>query len=77
MTRASDAEWTVRAKNLLKSELKRRGFSYAELSAELARLGIAESETNIANKLSRGTFSATFLLQCLKAIGANRIDISE
>lgn len=57
-------EWEVTAANLLKAELKRKGVTYAQL-AEL----IGEKEVNIRNKLSRGKFSAAFLLQSLSAIG--------
>lgn len=57
-------EWEMRAANLLKAELKRKGVTYSQLS-EL----IGDKEVNIRNKLSRGKFSAAFLLQCLDSIG--------
>ena len=53
---------------MLKRELSGRGISYKELAERLEKLGIPESEQNIANKLSRGGFSAVFLIQCLDAI---------
>lgn len=56
-------EWEKQAANLLKSELKRKGVTYAQL-AEL----IGEKEVNIRNKLSRGKFSAAFMIQSLEAI---------
>ena len=34
-------------------------------------MGIRESAENIANKLSRGAFTAVFLVECLQAIGCN------
>jgi len=58
---------------LLKAEIKRKGFTYAELSQKLATKGIIEKEANIRNKLSRGTFSAAFLIQCLEAIGVDNL----
>jgi hypothetical protein len=61
--------WDARTANLLKAELKRKGVTYAELVEKLAAIGIVEKEVNIANKLSRGKFSAAFMLQCLSAIG--------
>jgi 3-mercaptopyruvate sulfurtransferase SseA len=70
-------DWGARAKNLLKGQLKYRGVSYAQLAEALARIGIEENERNIANKLSRGTFSAAFLLQCLKAIGVSRLELPD
>ena len=36
-----------------------------------AKHGLKETEASIANKISRGTFSATFLLAALKAIEAD------
>lgn len=64
-----------RVKNLLKSELKRKGFGYADLAAKLDTIGVKESERNLANKISRGGFSAAFLFQCLDAIGCHSLRI--
>ena len=64
-------EYETRAKNLLKSELKRRGVTYAGLAEKLAAVGVVENERNLNNKISRGGFTAAFLLQCLQAIGAS------
>ncbi len=66
-------EYETRAKNLLKGELKRRGVTYARLAAKLAEIGVHETERNLNNKISRGGFTAAFLLQCLSAIGAREI----
>ena len=63
--------WELMAANLLKAELKRKGVTYAQLVEKLNVLGISEKEVNIRNKLSRGKFSAAFLLQCLSAIGSD------
>ncbi|MDB5739518.1 MAG: hypothetical protein JWP16_558 [Alphaproteobacteria bacterium] len=63
-------EYEERAKNLLKGELKRRAITYAKLVEQLASLGVQETERNLANKISRGGFTAAFFLQCLDAIGA-------
>lgn len=62
-------QYEEKAKNLLKSELKRRGVTYAQLVEKLAALGVAETERNLANKISRGGFTAAFLFQCLEAVG--------
>ena len=61
-------EFETRAKNLLKAELKRRGVTYAGLAEKLAGIGVSENERNLNNKISRGGFTAAFLLQCLTAI---------
>jgi hypothetical protein len=68
-------EYETRAKNLLKAELKRRGITYAGLAEKLAGIGVSENERNLNNKISRGGFTAAFLLQCLTAIEANEVRI--
>ena len=64
-------EWEIKAANLLKAELKRKGVTYAQL-AEM----IGDKEVNIRNKLSRGKFTAAFLLQSLSAIGLTDLRLS-
>lgn len=66
-------DWELTAANLLKAELKRKGVTYAQLVEKLAAIGIDEKEVNVRNKLSRGKFSAAFLLQCLSAIGCDTL----
>ncbi|MER9844863.1 DUF6471 domain-containing protein [Mesorhizobium australicum] len=70
-------EYETKAKNLLKSELKRKGVTYAQLAEKLATMDIHETERNLNNKISRGGFSAAFLLQCLEAIGASSLRLWE
>ena len=69
----SDTVWEAKVKGLLKGELKRRNVSYGQLVERLAAIGVVDSEPNIRNKLSRGKFTAVFLIQCLEAIGANSL----
>jgi len=71
-----DSEWEAKVKGLLKAELKRRNVSYAQLVEKLAAIGVMDSEPNIRNKLSRGKFTAVFLIQCLEAIGASSLRLS-
>ena len=66
-----NVEFETRAKNLLKGELKRKGITYAQLAEKLAGIGVQENERNLNNKISRGGFSAAFLLECMDAIGVN------
>ncbi len=72
-----DQDWESKAKGLLKAELKRRDVTYQELAEKLAAVGVRETPENIANKISRGKFSAVFLLQCLDAVGCTVIRLSE
>jgi transcriptional regulator with XRE-family HTH domain len=66
-------DWEKMAANLLKAELKRKGVTYAQLVERLGVIGISEKEVNVANKLSRGKFSAAFMLACLSAIGSSQL----
>ena len=68
-----DTEWEAKVKGLLKGELKRRNVSYGQLVDKLATVGVVDTEPNIRNKLSRGKFTAVFLIQCLEAIGATSL----
>lgn len=70
-------DWEDQAKGLLKAELKRRNVSYAQLVDKLAEIGVMDSEPNVRNKLSRGKFTAVFLLQCLEAIGASSLRLQD
>lgn len=60
---------------ILKSELKRRNLGYRELAEKLNAMGIPETERNIANKISRGGFTAVFFVQCLVAVGAQELSL--
>jgi len=70
---ATDGEWAERAKGLLKAELKRRNVGYRELAEKLEAMGVHDTDRNIANKISRGGFTAVFLLQVMAAIGAKEL----
>lgn len=72
-----EKEWEDRVKRLLKAELARKGITYAQLAGKLADIGVMDSEPNIRNKISRGKFTAVFLIQCLEAIGASSLRLSE
>lgn len=68
-----EKEWEDRVKATLKSELKRKGITYAQLVGKLADIGVMETEPNLRNKISRGKFTAVFLVQCLSAIGVSSL----
>ena len=69
------APYEAQAKNILKAELKRRGITYAQLAEKLQALGAKENERNIANKISRGSFTAAFFMMCMDAIGARQVSL--
>jgi Domain of unknown function (DUF6471) len=74
-TRHSRDAWEMKAANLLKAELKRKGVTYTQLVEKLAGIGVDEKEVNVRNKLARGKFTAAFLLQCLSAIEVREMQI--
>lgn len=63
--------WNEHSKRLLKAELVKRGISHEELAIRLQEIGLNETKSSIDSKISRGTFSASFLMQCLHVIGCN------
>ena len=59
---ADDVTWERRISAMLEAELKRKGVTYAQLAGKLAAIAVMDSEPNIRNKLSRGRFTAVFLI---------------
>ena len=76
MPDVQEKEWQEQVKTLLKVELKRKNVTYAELVGKLADIGVMDSEPNIRNKISRGKFTAVFLVQCLTAIGVSDLRLN-
>ena len=69
-------DWGAYAKRLFRAEMHRKGMSYAALVAALAETGVKETEANLRNKVSRGSFTAAFLFQCLSAMGVNTLHLT-
>jgi hypothetical protein len=61
----------------LRTEIKRAEIGYAEPAERLKAEGLEETEASIANKLSRGTFAATFFLATMKAIGRQNVNLDD
>lgn len=72
-----DRDWTAHTKALLRSEMVKRGVSYATLVEKLGAIGIKENEANLRNKISRGGFTGAFLVQCLTAMGATALRLDD
>lgn len=68
-------DWEERAKGLLRAEMARRSVTYAQLVERLAAIGVDDNERNLRNKVSRGKFTAGFLLQSLVALGVKDLRI--
>lgn len=67
--------WEEQLKGLLKAELVKRNISHQDLADKLKALGVYTTVASINSRLSRGSFSAVFLLQCLNAIGCTELKI--
>jgi hypothetical protein len=76
-TKRQEKDWSDRAKRFLKAELKRADVTYEELAKRLKAHGFQETEASIANKLSRGTFQATFFLATLAALEIEGIRLED
>lgn len=73
----TEKEWGDRAKRFLKAELKRADVTYEELAKRLKKHGLDETAASVANKLSRGTFSAVFMLACLAALELEGMNLED
>lgn len=62
-------EYEDKAKALLRSMLAETGNDYEALADRLNSMGIEISARGLENKISRGGFSAAFMLQCREALG--------
>jgi hypothetical protein len=69
----AERDWTAEVKGMLRAEMARRQVTYKGLVEKLAAIGVTETEANLRNKISRGSFTAAFFVQCLTAIGATAV----
>jgi hypothetical protein len=51
--------------------------TYEELARRLNELRGRETKASVANKLSRGQFSAIFFIDTLRAIGIEKVDLED
>lgn len=71
-----EIDWNSKATIILKEKLTRKKMKYHDLARALKDIGIDENQNSIATKLSRGTFSFTFFLQCMYALKIDYIDFA-
>ena len=76
-TATAELEPVDRMKRFVKAELKRADVTYEELARRLREMGYEETKVSVANKLSRGTFSATFFVAAMKAVGREAVKLDE
>ena len=66
-------DWNAVAREMLKREMEERNLTYQGLSDKLSSIRVDVSAGALRVKIMRGSFSAAFLLQCLSAIGSDRL----
>ena len=59
----------TQAQRLIRERLWQQGKTYRQLAELLSAHGVALTRDNLVNKISRGRFSAGFLLLCLEVLG--------
>lgn len=65
------------ARITIQIQMKKRDAGYRELTELFnERFHETENERNMRNKIARGTFSAAFFLMCMRALGANSLEIT-
>lgn len=74
MSKAEKRLWDRKASRLLKTEMARRSLKCADLVRLLGEKGHVVSIPSVHSKLSRGSFSAAFLLRVLDAIGCENLE---
>jgi len=72
-----ERDWIVYTKGLLRAEMARRQMTYKGLVEKLRGIGVVETEANLRNKVSRGSFTAAFFVQCLAAIGCHTLRLDD
>lgn len=70
-----NTNWEDKAKNLLKSEMKKKGLTYRQLKNMIEANSIHYDEQAIINKVNRGKFSFAFFLLCMSAMNIKKIHL--
>jgi hypothetical protein len=65
--------WREKARTLLRVEQRRQNLTYADIANRMQAIGVSETEVSVRNKISRGTFPATFMLQFMHVLGVDLI----
>lgn len=68
-----NVDYEDRAKRQLREAMDAQGVTIADLTERLHRIGVTISKGGVANKISRGGFSAAFYLMCMDAIGVQPV----
>ena len=62
-------------KDVLRSEMIKRGVTFDDLAGRLVDAGVVEGAGALRNRISRARFSAAFFFQCLAVMGARNVNV--
>lgn len=68
-------DWEAKARGILRAEMAKQNVTYSQLLERLRTIGVEEDERNLRNKVSRGKFTAAFMLQCLAALDTEALHL--
>lgn len=68
-----NVEYEDKAREMVREAMRSKGVTVDQLTARLSAIGVDMSSGGVANKISRGGFSAAFLLQCLDALNSESL----
>jgi len=66
--------WQDFARELLQDAVAQLGLNARELAERLGEKGLEIAPKVLSRRINRGTFDAGFFLQCLSALGAERVE---
>ena len=73
----TNEEWNQLAARTIKSVLVKRGMKYHDLARHLKLIGVDETQASIASKMSRGTFSFTFVMQIMNVLEIDYLELRD
>jgi len=68
-------DWEAMARGIIRAEMAKQNITYLQLVEKLDSIGVQEDERNLRNKVSRGKFTAAFMLQCLGALRTSQLHL--
>lgn len=68
-------EWDTHAKRLIKGAMALHDYSYKSLARALEGVGEEITESALALRINRGTFSLAFAIKVLTVMGVESVDL--
>ncbi len=68
-------DWEAKARGIIRAEMAKQNITYSQMVERLESIGVTEDERNLRNKVSRGKFTAAFMLQCLSAMACTHLHL--